>query len=818
MPDASLAARDNTNLDFMPGTGRHKPHLINQRTRTMLERLGSINLFVLICVLLYFMGAGLAVTLSARLAHAQDAEIVAGKVIDAASQPAPELVTLDKIGRAGLVYKTNIDGSYLFAPEVETDVVMDVTGITARTKVTQTFINPTDQWLEGVYVVPLPDDSAIDHLQMVIGDRIIVAEIKERETARRTYEQARERGQRAALMEQGRPNQFTVSVANIAPMSEITVEMEYQTLIKVDDGLFELRFPMVVAPRYLPRMPSFRAVSLGSPIPDTAGPNDSVVYAEGDGDTLPGGPVLIDPDPTHIHLPVSITVNLNPGFAPSGLISPFHQIASIEGPDNSFTVTLADQMVPAKRDFVLEWQAPLSGGPAGQVFSQTRDGQTFVLGMVVPPQAASEDALPGPREMVFILDVSGSMHGPSIAQAKSALVTALSRLRPVDKFNVIAFSDTSQAVFPDPVAATPNTLGIVGGFIGGLEADGGTEMSGALDMALAMVNRRGEDDTALRQIVLLTDGAVGNEDELFQMIAARLADARLFTIGIGSAPNSWFMRKSANFGRGSYTHIGDVGQVEEKIVALLAKLEAPVLTDVNVTTSDGLELAMTPDRIPDLYRGEPVVFTGELRAADGADRMITITGILNGSPWSTTVDLNPDAVKQSPGVASLWARRRIEAELDTLFEGADETKVREAVLALALDYHLVSPYTSLVAVEDKIVRPKGEDVVRADVPRHLPEGWDAERVFGLSQQPPVQSDRADAGPPPPVMLKAATMPAEAEQVADAARIGGRVSGLPQTATPATIMALVGTGLLAAALLLLFGRRPRRPRRRAGGAL
>lgn len=779
------------------------PAADHSKIAAALRKLGSINVFVGICVLLYFLGAGLAVTLSARLAHAQDA-----------GTNGPDLVTMDKIGRAGLVFLTSVEGAYVFAPEISTDVTIDVTGITARTIVRQTFLNPTDGWLEGVYVMPLPDDSAIDHLRIVIGDRVIEAEIQERAQARRTYEQARDAGQRAALMEQGRPNQFTMSVANIGPLSEITVETEYQTLVHIDDGLFELRFPMAVAPRYLPKTPSVYSVAFGSG-PETAGPNGSVVFQPGDGDTLPGGPVLIDPDPERIHLPVAIRVNLEAGFAASGLASAFHAVDVVElGPDR-FTISLADQVVPANRDFVLEWQAPLTGGPTSHIFTETVDGtdgpRGFVLGLVVPPLSADEGVEAPPRDMLFILDVSGSMHGASIAQAKSALVTALARLRAVDRFNVIAFANESRAVFPDLVAAEPNNLAIVAGFVGGLQADGGTEMGPAIELALTMINDRDE-GAHFRQIVLLTDGAVGNEDQLFQMISSRIGDTRLFTIGIGSAPNSWFMRKSAEVGRGSFTHIGDIAQVEERVTGLLAQISAPVLTDIEVTMSSGWALAMTPARIPDLYRGQPVVFSGELTSLGRGSTAptVTIAGRANGEPWSVELALGDPAASDDVGVASMWARRRIEAELDSLFEGADETKVRQTVLDLALEYHLVSPYTSLVAVEEEIVRPADQDVTQADVPRHLPDGWSARHVFGLMDDGSFGTQRAEAEPAMLMMAQAAPPPmGEMTATGATVRIGGRVSALPQTATPAGLLTVFGSLLLGLALFLLVWGGPRR---------
>lgn len=764
------------------------PKKLNRARRAaLLAKIGRLNIFVIISLLLYFLGASLALTLSARLANAQEVA-------------PPELITLDKVGRASLLYRTSVAGSYLFAPEVETTVTIDITGVTARTVVRQTFVNPTESWLEGIYVVPLPDDSAIDRLRMRIGDRVIHAEIKEREEARRIYDEALEQGQRAALMEQGRPNQYTMSVANIGPKSSITVETEYQSLVKVDDGLFEIRFPMTVAPRYLPRNPGLVSVSTKNGV-ETGGPGGSV-YAEGDeadGGTLPGGPVLIDDALVGVHLPVTIAVHLEAGFAPSGLVSPFHEIEIVEQDGNVFEIRLAADTVPADRDFVLEWQVPVSGGPSSHIFTQEdqeNTGKKYILGLVVPPQTAPANDVPTPRDMIFILDKSGSMHGPSLAQAKSALLTALSRLGQADRFNLIAFSNESTAAFPAPVAATPNNLAIISGFIGSINADGGTEMGPALDLALAMQSANAQSHR-LKQIVLLTDGAVGNEDQLFRTIAARLGNTRLFTIGIGSAPNSWFMRKAAEVGRGTFTHIGDVDQVEEKVAGLLEKLEEPVLTDIEVTVSGGAEFAMIPARIPDLYRGEPIVFTGVMEGAGG--QTVTIKALLNGNPWRTTLDLSQANSDENSNVASMWARARIEQELDRLIDGSsDEVTVRDTVLALALKYHLISPYTSLVAVEEERARPEDVDLLSADVPRHLPDGWSAEHVFGIPDPKRAGSDRALAAPPPYQLA--------AMDVADVQGLGRVSRAVPQTATSADLMAMIGFVLLVLAGALIFWRR------------
>ncbi len=234
-----------------------------------------------------------------------------------------------------------------------------------------------------------------------------------------------------------------------------------------------------------------------------------------------------------------------------------------------------DGPVPADRDFELHWTPDVGRAPGAAVFVEPKDGKTYALVMLVPN--APDASLPRmPREATYIIDTSGSMAGTSIVQAKAALLYALDRLAPGDRFNVIEFNSRARPLFDVPMPVDPATLGRARSFVSGLKADGGTEMREALTLALRAPKVEG----FVRQIVFLTDGAVGNENELFALIRERLDDRRLFTVGIGSAPNSHFMTKAAQFGRGTFTYIGDTREVQEKMAALFRKLESPVLTDV----------------------------------------------------------------------------------------------------------------------------------------------------------------------------------------------------------------------------------------------
>jgi Ca-activated chloride channel family protein len=590
------------------------------------------------------------------------------------------------------------------APGLNSTVSINVSGVMTRVKLRQTFKNPSAKWVEGVYVFPLSRKAAIDHLLMRIGDREIEGRIDERAAAQKKYETAKRSGRKASLVEQERPNLFTVSVANIPPYESITVEISYQEPVGVTDGLFSLRFPMVATPRYIPKGKLVAGVGgMGWGANTVAVPDAERIT-----------PPVRDPADA-LENPVALTVTLDAGTPVESLRSPYHPVQVSETAPAHYQVTLKDGAVPANRDFVLEWRPVTGPLPKPVVFKEVVGDETYLLAMIMPPpRPESPERERLPREVVFILDTSGSMHGASIDQAKQALHFALDRLQPTDRFNVIAFASAPTALFAQPTFADRQSVATARIFLNSLKADGGTEMRRALEMSLD--DRI--DSSRLRQLILLTDGSVGNEAELFRMIRRGLGDSRLFTVGIGSAPNGHFMAKAARFGRGSFTFVGKPEEVAKKMSPLLAKLSEPVMTDIAVDFPDAVNTDAHPNRVPDLYRGAPIVVSARLPKAEGD---LVISGRLARQPWKTRVPL-ADA-RDGRGIAKLWARRKIETVMDGLHEGVAPDTVRRDVLAIALPHQLMSRYTSLVAIDRPVSRPTDASLTRQAVPSNPPAGW-----------------------------------------------------------------------------------------------
>jgi len=677
---------------------------------------------------------------------------------------------------AGLFFKAEGRDAAFEAPLLMSDVKMAVNGLTARVTLRQHFVNPAASWMEGIYVFPLPERSAVDRLTMWIGERRVEGRILEREEARRTYEKAKAEGRRAGLLAAQRANVFVTSVANVGPGDEVVIEIEYQDRVAYRDGRFSLRFPMVVAPRFTPpgetplaaAEPRAQPASLDAPDRDLFGPVEHPAH----------GP----------RNPLNLTVALDAGLPLASVESLYHEVA-VTAPDaRRRHITLAAGSVPADRDFVLEWTPRVGAAPEAAVFGEEIGGASYLAVLLVPPRDSGETA-PPPRDLIFVLDTSGSMYGPSLEQAKAALVMALDRLRPEDRFNVIRFASDSERLFPALRPADPRNLGIAVRWLHDLEAEGGTMMRPALIRALAEAPA----EHRLRQIVFLTDGAVSNEDAMFADIAGRLGTARLFTVGIGSAPNSYFMRKAAELGRGSFTYIGKLDEVGTRMDALLRRLERPALTDLAAAWSlpNGADPEVYPTPLPDLYDGEPVVMTARVPTALAAlHGTFAVTGRRAGAAWTRRLTLAN--IAPAAGIAALWARAKIDRIEDGLARGEDPAEVRSAALEVALAHRLVTRYTSLVAVDDAPpVRPRDADLESREVPRNLPAGWDYAKVFG----------------PGAAEMKLRGLPADLMQRINAA---GEPIDLPQTATPALLQALIGSALLLfGALLILWWRRSER---------
>jgi Ca-activated chloride channel family protein len=702
--------------------------------------------------------------------------------------------------KSGALLLKSENDRFLEAPLVGTDVDVTVSGPTARARVTQIFHNPTDGWVEAVYVYPLSEGAAVDTLKMVVGERVVIGDIKARKQAREIYEQAKATGQKAALTEQERPNIFSNSVANIGPHETVVVQIEYQEPVRQSGDEFSMRVPLVVAPRYSPA-PIVQTVEMPADGRGWGQVNDPVP----DRDRIT--PPVLDPRSNPPVNPVTVTVRLQAGF-PLGEVKSHYHTVTTETVADDIRVIKLDGPVPADRDFELTWKPAAVSAPSVGLFREHVGDADYLLAFVTPP-AVLADEKPRPREIVFVIDNSGSMGGTSIAQAKASLMYALGRLKPSDRFNVIRFDDTMDMLFPDTVLADAAHVWQAQSFVTALQARGGTEMVPPMKAALS--DPRASDTNTVRQVVFLTDGEIGNEQQLFDTIGAMRGRSRVFMVGIGSAPNTFLMTRAAELGRGTFTHIGAVEQVEERMRALFGKIESPAVTSLTATFSSARGDA-TPAVIPDLYLGEPVALAVKVSALSGT---LQIKGTIGDQPWSVTLPLAQAA--EGKGLSKLWARRKItDADIARTLRTITPDEADSRVLALALAHHLVTRLTSLVAVEQTRARPDGVALSRADVPLNLPAGWDFDKVFGGERPIPAvipDTRRADNGPVrlalgdyAAVKTMPVARPSAAPMVGQPAM--QKRATLPQTATDAELRFWFGLLLCLASLILLLVRRRR----------
>ncbi|MDH4184631.1 MAG: marine proteobacterial sortase target protein [Nitrospinota bacterium] len=647
-----------------------------------------------------------------RIAWITALAVFAALIAPAAASPAKSFESfIGEMDRGGLVIKEG--EGYSLAPLLETKVSVSVTGPMIRVKITQEFTNPGQAWVEGVYVFPLPPKAGVDGMRLMFSGRIIEGVIQEKEQAKKTYEAAKSEGKKTALVSQNRPNIFTMSLANIEPGGKIQAQIEFGMMAELNEGVSLLRLPLVVGPRYIPGQPvAGQGKGLGWAFNTDQVPDASSIT-----------PPVAHPNEGKIN-PVSIEVDLAPGYSIGDIRSQSHRIQVESSGTERYRVALADQAW-ADGDFILQWRPGSGMAPSVAAFTEKTGKGAYTLLQITPPAAESG---PAPaRELIYVLDVSGSMAGESIKQAKAALLMALDRLKEGDAFNIIAFDDRRYPLFPALAAVTHDSMEQAKAFVKARQAGGGTEIYPALQMALA---QRGGEKEKLRQIVFLTDGSVGNEDEVMALIQRALGEARLFTVGIGSAPNGYFMEKAAQMGRGAFIYVASVDEVEEKMARLFAKLERPAITDLKLEVEGGGDAEYFPYPIPDVYSGEPVVVAARTSQAPAG---FIIQGRRGGTEWKLT---SKAAADERPGVGKMWARWKIERLIDAFNKaqnGPDADGIRRAVVDLSMEHHLISRFTSMVAVDVTPVRPEDQALATHAMKTNMPRGWEYAKVFGMAK-------------------------------------------------------------------------------------
>jgi len=618
-----------------------------------------------------------------------------------------------KCGEGSLLYRSPVSGRYESVSLVHTEATLDVRGLVAAATVTQQYVNFSTAPIEAVYIFPLPHDAAVYDMEIRIGHRVIRSEIHERAEAKRVYEAAKSEGKRAALLEEERPNIFTASIANIMPNDRIDVRLRYVEPLRWEQGRARLVFPMVVGPRYIPGTQAVDHSGTGWASDTNAVPDASRIT-----------PLVRNPESRSGH-DISVTVDLDAGFEAASVKSVSHAVNVHRLADGRQRVELAGGATVPNRDFILEVQQAENTQPEVALFlSPGNDsGETHFLLTAFPPTVEPSEGIP--VETLFMIDVSGSMSGTSIEQAREALLQALDRLRPTDRFGILAFCHSYKELSAEPLFASADNLSRARDYVRSLEAGGGTEMLPALLHLMRKPQIRG----TLRHIVLLTDGDLGNEEQIFTALRHDLGGARLYTVAIGGAPNLFLATKMAQYGRGTFTHIADIHEIQIQMTRLFESIESPVLTDVKLSF-EGVEVAeVYPAGPPDLFQQQPLLIFG--RMTKGRVGKVHLTARAGNNPYETSIAFDASRATFHPGITTLWARQRVEELVDHWRESDEngQAEIRASVIAHAIRYRLVTRFTSLVAVEEVVVNAGGQSKT-VPVPTELPAGWQMEKVFG----------------------------------------------------------------------------------------
>ena len=629
------------------------------------------------------------------------------------------------------------DGGIVECPLKHTDVQADIAGFVARVKVTQTFHNPTKEKIEAVYVFPLPHEAAVDDMTMVIGERKIVGLIKRRAEARSIYEQALLAGQTAALLEQERPNIFTQSVGNIEPGQEVRIEISYVDVLRYDMGTYEFAFPMVVGPRYIPGTPS------GSTPPAPKELAGKVSPPVADTDRVPDAsrisPPVLKPGVRNGH-DVSLSISLDAGVPIQNLKSSNHE-ATIEKGERTAAIKLSEADSIPNKDFVLRYGV-VGKKPEMALLAHTGDysgdrrqlGNGYFMLMIQPKEDERLTKSP-PREIIFLCDVSGSMSGEPTAKVIEAMQGMLKLCRPQDTIQVINFASEATKLWDKPVPVNDENIGKALGYSAGFEGRGGTEMLKGVQMAID----EPIDKERLRIVVMLTDGYIGNEAEIIEHVGKHCGDQiRFWCVGIGSAPNMFLVDGVAKQGGGMGKQLGLADESQPLVQEIMTRIQRAQLAKLKIDWGD-LKVSETyPAKLPELWAGRPVIVYGRYAQPENVNEAViattvNVSGNVEGEDvsWPVKVDLPREQAKNDV-LAKVWARQKIEDLMQqTFYQGSPA--VEEMVTGIALDYKLMSQYTSFVAVDTSKPAQTGEAAKmprRMLVPVPLPHGTRWEGFFG----------------------------------------------------------------------------------------
>ena len=623
-------------------------------------------------------------------------------------------------------------------PLKHTDVKAIISGFIARVTVTQTFENPYDEKIEAVYVFPLPHTAAVDDMTMVIGERRVVGLIKRRDEARAMYERAINQGATASLLEQERPNIFTQSVGNIKPGKEIRIEISYVDVLNYDMGTYEFHFPMVVGPRYIRGAPISKKPELPKELKGKVGELEGATEGGDPSGTGWSPDTTRVPDASRITPPalmpgyrtghdISLSVSLEAGVPVGDIKSPNHKVTLERIGASGAVVEISPADSIPNKDFVMKC-AVVGEKPEMAVLAHSKGRDQGYFMLMIQPKLDAELAKAPPREVVFLVDVSGSMGGHPTEKVKEAMRHFFRLSKPNDTVQVITFAGYANKLFERPVAATKENVSRALNFTQQIQAGGGTEMLKGIRMVL----NEPVDPERVRIVVMLTDGYIGNEAEIIAEVGRRAGDQiRFWAVGIGSSPNRFLIDGVAKQGGGMSGMIELNTDPKELVSQIVDRIHRAQLANIQIDWNDLSVYEIFPRRIPELWAGRPVILFG--RYAEGGRTQIELSGVAEGKPLSYSLDVALPRTQPKHGVLSkTWARKKIE-DISAQMYYADTPEVIEEITQVALTYRLMSQYTSFVAVDEsevQLVSQQAKPPRRVLVPVPLPTRVEFDGIFG----------------------------------------------------------------------------------------
>jgi len=620
----------------------------------------------------------------------------------------------DEVTQGALRVKA-ADGRVIECPLRHTAYRASIAGLVAQVEVVQTFVNPFAEAVEAVYVFPLSHESGINGMTMEIGERRLVGALLKRADARAVYEQAKADGKTASLLDQERPNIFTQSVGNLPPGGEVRIRIAYVEQLAYDRGAYEFHLPLVVGPRYMPggKIPGARSGTGVHPdtdqVPDAARISPPVL--------LPGQRTGHD---------VAIAVTLDAGIAIRELASANHQVAIERPTPATATIALKPADSIPNKDFVLRYAVAGAKPEVAAVSHVGADGGWLLLALQ-PAQVEAQLAGRRPRDLCFLVDVSGSMNGAPISKVREAMRALLGLVGPEDRVQVITFAGSTQALFPAYQPANKETIAAALAFSEAQQGGGGTEMLKGVRLALD----EPLDSARMRMVVMLTDGFIGNEAAIIGDVGTRGNDRiRFWCIGIGSSPNRFLIDGVAAAGGGMGVVLGLNDDTTKLVDGLMSRIQSAQLDRISIDWGGLPVAAVVPQRLPPLWAGRPVLVNA--RFSGPGTGVVTVRGEVEGKPVAIPVQLTlPTQAPGNQALRTLWARQRL-GEMRYQATIGDGYDLEKAITDLSLEYGVMTEYTSFVAVDDKVVNPGGRaKTVNVAVP--LPDGVTTAALPVLSQ-------------------------------------------------------------------------------------